>query len=92
MGPPGALALKPISELSTFITGAGALTASGGLCHLVVPQVTLALWCHLFRGYLRRLGGTFQRAHLGGLEGVLSEVWTSQGHRLRVLRKLFTES
>lgn len=60
---PVALALKPISELSTFITGAGALTESGGMWpSLGAQSSSCCLSCHLFWGHLGRLGGTFQKA------------------------------
>lgn len=82
-------ALKPVSEQSTFITGAAALTASGaGWPSPLVPKVALVLSRHLFWDYLKGLGGTF----LCTCVGVLSAQRALQGHGPEVHRKLLEES
>lgn len=79
---------------STFVTGAEAPTASGGVWLSRDAQSrSCSLLGHLLWGHFRRLGGTFQGVLCACVQGgFLSEQRTSQEHRPRVQRNLLEES
>lgn len=93
--PPVPLALKPVSELGTFITGAGALTASGGGWPARGAQsspCSLSLSCHLFWDHLRGLGRDFPENPACACVGVLNGQRAPQGRGWGVHGKLPEES